>query len=335
MITLDTLRSPLHSGLVAIAVLTLGCAPANDKAAESPAADAPVATEAADQTPPTLEDFATATFDTIGQEAFQLTDGKWEGEPFVEGGASLPMVWLTDDFYLSADLDGDGAEDAVAHLTFSSGGTGNFGYLAVMGREGDRVFQKGIAGIGARVQIRAARIEGRSIVLDVLQAGPEDAMCCPTELATRTFAMQGSELVETSTEVVGTASLATLEGREWVLRKLSSTEAAPEEPEITLTVEGGRVSGSSGCNNYNGTISRGETATSITVGPLMTTRKACPPEIMNLEQRYTAALQGAESWSFRLGLLVINYRQEETFGSLFFEGREPTPRSQGAQDVRG
>ena len=54
---------------------------------------------------------------------------------------------------------------------------------------------------------------------------------------------------------------------------------------------------------------------------------ACPPEVMDLEQRVTAALQGAQSWGFRLGDLVVNYEEGECFGSLFFEGREPTPGS--------
>ena len=128
-------------------------------------------------------------------------------------------------------------------------------------------------------------------------------------------------------EVVGTASLAPLEGREWVLRRLSSTEAAPAEPEGTLVVDGDRVSGSSGCNRYHGSVGEGETATSLTVGPLAATRMACPPERMDLEQRYTAALQGARSWGFQLGELVLHYQQDDRYGSLFFEGREPPPGS--------
>jgi heat shock protein HslJ len=277
---------------------------------------------------PTAAELATATYTGIeGQGPVTLVDGRWEGEPFVEGGASVPAIWLTDGFYLAGSLDDDAAEEAVAHLTFSSGGTGNFGYLAVMGREGDAIVQRGLAEMGDRVQIRDARIEDGRVVLDVLQVGPEDGMCCPTRLATRTFAMRGGELVETPIEVVGTASLATLEGREWVLRKLSSTEAAPAEPEITLTIDGDRVSGSSGCNSYNGTMGEGDTATSLTVGPLAATRMACSPEVMNLEQRFTAALQGAQSWGFQLGDLVVHYQQGDSFGSLFFEGRESTSGS--------
>jgi heat shock protein HslJ len=302
----------------------LGCSVLERGEEETPAAEPAAAHGRA----PTVAELATATYSGIeGQGAVTLVDGRWEGEPFVEGGASVPAVWLTDGFYLAGDLDNDAAEEAVAHLTFSSGGTGNFGYLVVMGRKGDDVVQRGLAEIGDRVQIRDARTEDRRVVLDVLQAGPKDALCCPTQLATRTFAMRGDELAETATEVVGTASLATLEDREWVLRRLSSTEAAPAEPEVTLAIDGDRLMGSSGCNRYNGTIETGETATSLAVGPLMTTRMVCPPEVMDLEQRVTAGLQGAQSWGFHLGHLVVSYQQGDSFGSLFFEGREATPGS--------
>ena len=41
--------------------------------------------------------------------------------------------------------------------------------------------------------------------------------------------------------------------------------------------------------------------------------------MMSLEQRYLAALQGAESWGFGMGRLVLTYRQGETWGALYFE----------------
>ena len=277
---------------------------------------------------PTAAELAAATYPRVaGQGPVTLVDGKWAGAPFVEGGASGPSVWHSDGYSLEGDLDGDEAEESVAHLTFRSGGTGNFGYLAVMGREGGAIVQRGLAEIGDRVQIRDARIEDARVVLEVLQVGPDDGMCCPTQLATRTFAMEGGELVQTSAEVTGTASLATLEGREWVLRKLSSTEAAAAEPEITLVVDGGRVSGSSGCNRYHGTVEQGETGTSLAVGPLAATRMACAPELMDLEQRYTVALPGAQGWGFHLGQLVVHHQHGDEYGSLFFEGREPPPGS--------
>ncbi len=295
-------------------VLAFGCSspsegPAGEQAAGPDSVPAPA-------------ELRNATYVGIeGEAPITLVDGKWQGEPFVEGGASVPALWLTDGFYLAGDLDGDGLEEAVAHLTYGTGGTGQFGYLAAMGRQNGAVVHKGIGPTGDRVQIRDARIDGTRIVLDVLQAGPDDGMCCPSQLATRIFALEGAALVEVGTDVTGTASLETLEGAEWILRQFSVDDAAPAEPEITLTFDAGKVSGSSGCNTYNGSVAAGQTATALTIGPFATTRMACPPEVMRLEGRYLAALQAATNWAFEAGRLVVNYGQGTEFGSLRFERR--------------
>ena len=56
----------------------------------------------------------------------------------------MPALWLSEGLYLIGNLDRDGADEAVVHLTFSSGGTGNFGYLAVMGRQEGEIVQEAI-----------------------------------------------------------------------------------------------------------------------------------------------------------------------------------------------
>ena len=305
--------------VAAAAALVLACSSPDEPEPSSEPRDAPRPGPA-----PSIEELAGATFTGIEDAGpVTLRSGKWEGEPFEEGSASIPTVWLTEDFYLTGDVDADGVGEAVAHLTYSTSGSGNFGFLAIMSRDDGKIVQRAVGALGDRVQIRDARVEGANVVLDVLQPGPRDGMCCPTELATRTFAVRNGQLVETATDVTGSASLASLEGTEWVLRKPAWDEHAPSEPELTLLIDSGRVSGSSGCNSYSGSVELGETATAFAIGPLLSTRKACPPEIMNLEQRYTAALQRAGNWGFRFRRLVISYGEGEDFGSLVFEGREP------------
>jgi heat shock protein HslJ len=49
------------------------------------------------------------------------------------------------------------------------------------------------------------------------------------------------------------------------------------------------VSGSAGCNDYNGSYAL--TGTALTVGPLATTRKACDPKVMDQETQFLTALQ--------------------------------------------
>ena len=74
----------------------------------------------------TTEQLASATYSGIYDEPFTMTGGAYLGDPFVEGGASRPSVQLIDDFLLSADLTGDGKDEAVVLLAESSGGSGTF-----------------------------------------------------------------------------------------------------------------------------------------------------------------------------------------------------------------
>ncbi|MEA3278182.1 MAG: META domain-containing protein [Pseudomonadota bacterium] len=304
--------------LALVAATAFGLAPAWTGASEDLKGNSRTDEAAASGLAPTPEELAHATYTGIeDQGPVTLRAGKWEGPPLIEGGASVPALWLSEGFHLTGDLDQDGADEAVVHLTYSSGGTGNFGYLAVMDREGADIVQRAIGLVGDRVQIRAARIDGGSVVLDVLQAGPDDGMCCPRQLATRTFGIQSGKLVETDIKVTGTASLAMLDGTAWVLRKLDGREGEALPGQATLAFASGKVSGSTGCNQFQGTVSEGESATSLVIGPLITTRKACAEPLMAQEHTFLERLGQTEGFQFLLGDLVLSAAN----GALVFSPR--------------
>jgi hypothetical protein len=227
--------------LALVAAAAVGLAPAWAGASEHRGGDSRTDEAAALRLAPTADELAGATYTGIeDQGPVTLSAGKWEGPPLIEGGASVPALWLSEGFHLTGDLDQDGADEALVHLTYSSGGTGNFGYLAIMGRVGGEIMQKAIGLVGDRVQIRAARIDGGFVVLDVLQAGSDDGMCCPRQLATRAFGIQSGKLVETDIKVTGTASLAMLDGTAWVLRKLDGQEGETLPGQATLAFASGK-----------------------------------------------------------------------------------------------
>jgi heat shock protein HslJ len=296
-----------HQILALFAAPVVGLAPVWTGASEHRGGDSRTNAAAASRPAPSWEELAGAIYTGIEDHGpVTLSAGKWEGPPLIEGGASVPALWLSEGFHLTGDLDQDGADEAVVHLTYSSGGTGNFGYLAVMGREGGEIVQEAIGLVGDRVQIRAARIDEGSVVLDVLQAGPDDGMCCPRQLATRAFGIQSGKLVETDIKVTGTASLAMLDGTEWVLRKLDGQEGEALPGQATLAFASGKVSGSTGCNQFQGTVSEGESATSLVIGPLLTTRKACPEPLMTQEHTFLEKLGQTEVFQFLFGDLVLS-----------------------------
>jgi heat shock protein HslJ len=285
-------------------------------------ADRPV--EAVAAAPITAEELANAYYLGIYDEPVRLSDGEYVGQPFVAGGAARPRVLLIPRFSLAGDLTGDGNEEAVVLLAESSGGSGTFDYIAVMSRSGNDVVNIGTAALGDRVQIRDASLEDGRVRIDVVQGGPKDAACCPTQKATRSWAIENDQLVEVETEVEGPLSGNDLEGVEWVLVSLGEGEDTPAEPELTLVFDGERVAGHSGCNRYMGGVTVGDGNNELEFGPLAGTMMACPPDLMDLERKYLKALAGARRFSFLVGQLVLtSVDDDEQASTMIFEGRPP------------
>ena len=306
--------------LLGLVTLTWGCAPPAEQVAAPEAEQSePVSVEA-----PSLDELANTTFSGIAEEPVQLVDGRWEGEPYAEGGASRPSVGLVDDFLLVGDLTGDGQPESVALLWTSSGGSGTFDYVVAAGRDGRDVSILGTAELGDRVQVRGGQIVDGQIVLDVVQAGPDDAACCPSQLAKRIWELRAGDLIEGEAEITGTLSLAVLEGTEWRLTDFDRNEPAPDEPEVTLAFEGGRIAGSSGCNRYFADVEEGgDMPGSISIGSAGSTQMMCPEPVMEIEGRFLKRLAGVKQYSFMAGKLVITWQDGDHYGSMMFIPREP------------
>lgn len=253
---------------------------------------------------PTLEEMAEATYAGIFEEPVTLTDGRWEGSPFVEGGSSRPSAGLVEDFILTGDLNGDGREDAVVLLWESSGGSGTRSYLAAMGRANGAVVNLGTDLVGDRVQVKEGFITGLQITLDLIQAGPGDAACCPSQKAVVGWRLSDATLSRTETEITGTLSLEDLEGPDWVLTAIGWDTPVPEGPRATIRFEGDRVMGNGGCNGFFGTVTS-EAPGRLAFSAMGTTMMACAEATMDVETRFLRTLAEGSSYSFVAGRLVI------------------------------
>ena len=273
----------------------------------------------AGDTAPTAAELASATYTGIEEGPVTLVDGRWEGEPYAEGGASRPSAGLVEDFALVGDLNGDGSNEAVVLVWQSSGGSGTFSYLAVVGRSDSEVKNLATAEIGDRVNLRSGRIDDGSIILDVLQQGESDAACCPTQLATRTWSMVDGQLIEGEMEITGTLSLDTLAGTEWVLTHLNRNEPISEGAEVSLVFGEGKISGISACNRYSASVEQGEAPGDLKIGPAMGTRMACPGELMDLEHKYLGALSHVTGFSFLAGKLVLTWEKDGNWSVMIFD----------------
>jgi heat shock protein HslJ len=282
---------------------------------------------------PTLEELVNTTYKGVYDDPIELKDGVYEGPPFEEGGASRPRVELARELLITGDVNGDGNEESVVFLSESSGGSGTQLFLAVVGRIDEAITNLGTALVGDRVQVRDARISGKSIELDVVQGGKEDAACCPSEKSTRTWTLRRNRLREGRAKKTGKLSIEDLAGPIWVLTRLGDDKTLPKEPQVTLVFEGDRVTGMGGCNRYFTKARPGGMPGDLTVGPIGSTRRACPELIMDLEMRYFKALQGTMRFGFFVGQLVLNVKVDNSYETMFFKPTEP-PKEETEEDKK-
>jgi heat shock protein HslJ len=268
---------------------------------------------------PIVTGLGNATYTGIEDLPLTLSNGHWEGPPYVEDGASRPRAGLLKDIYFSGDLDADGQEEIVAILWQSAGGTGSNTYIAVMKPENEGFENISTTLIGDRVKLRGGKIDSGQIYLEVLQAGEGDPMCCPTQLATRSWSLNDTKLEENVMEVTGKLSPDALNGSEWLLTRIDNGQPLAEDTVVTLSFEAGRISGKSACNRYSASITEGENPGDILIGPTMGTRMACPDHLIEMESLYLASLAQITRFSFNSGSLVlIGQEQDGTSISMFF-----------------
>ena len=297
--------------LAAVVVATFGVWPASasDPAASSGPGSVP---------DPATELIGNAMYPGILEEPVRLTDGVWEGETYVPDGASRPRLEWIEEISAIGDLDGDGSDETAVLLAQSSGGSGNFLHVAVLAVGENDAACRGTALVGDRAQIRTMEIADGHVILDVVEQGPDDAACCPTQLATRSWRLGEATLVEGEAEVHGPLSLAILSGSEWQLLRFDIAGPDYGGPPISIAFpESGKITGKSACNGYFGSAE--ETAPGrAKIGPVGATRLICASKFMEYEHRYFERLGRVERYSFLVGRLVLGGTSDEGSFTLLF-----------------
>jgi len=306
---------------VAILTVLSSCSPDPESQLPLAPTDSPNTAQAHIQKPgaPELDKIGNTTFYGIYEHPITLIDGHWEGEPYAAGGASRPTVGLISNFYLTGDLDGDGSEEAVAMLWQSSGGSGVFSYLAVFAWRNGEIVNTGTASIGDRVQVRSTQIDGKQIIINVVQQGPDDAACCPSQKATRYWSMTKDKLQEGPAQIEGQMAITDIAEKEWQLIQFDHNEPLPESVLVTLLIEGNRLAGQAPCNRYFAGVEAGDGVGAINIGQAGATRMVCPDPLMSLEQRYFKLLSGVTRYSFVTGQLALSWQSADEQGTMFFK----------------
>jgi hypothetical protein len=126
------------------------------------ARDNPHVTAALEETPPTRQDAAGATYWGGQARQITLTDGTFTG-PKGE------RVELLRQHYVVGDLEGDGAVDTVVALSVSNAGAEDGQYIAVLRHLGTDTISLGTTRVKDAVEVRGLKVEGRRIVVDMMR----------------------------------------------------------------------------------------------------------------------------------------------------------------------
>lgn len=97
-----------------------------------------------------------------------------------------------------------------------------------------------------------------------------------------------------------------LDGTKWLLETVISGETASHSmssEQAYFTINGERITGSTGCNSFQGVVSR--TGNKLTFGELATTRKACISEQAAQEKAILGGLKGEVTYSIESNLLKL------------------------------
>jgi len=104
----------------------------------------------------------------------------------------------------------------------------------------------------------------------------------------------------------------TLENTPWQAQGINNSQGGVVSNATTsfstAIFQNNTISGNASCNQYQGSYEASNT--SISIGPLSTTRKACEPELMEQEQQFLTALENSNTYQIQEDKL--NLRQDDS-----------------------
>lgn len=93
------------------------------------------------------------------------------------------------------DLNADGAEDAVVILQTHNGGNGDTKELAALLNQNGQPYNISTVDIGSPVAVEDVQIQLGKIIVTGRTLGPNDPLCCPSQLTTLQFHLQNGQLI--------------------------------------------------------------------------------------------------------------------------------------------
>lgn len=205
-----------------------------------------------------------------------LESGRFS-EPVAPGSATEIKVNITRHL---AYGELNGTPSAAIVLVSDPGGSGTFYDLHVMVSQNGQPVSVASTMLGNRVDINSIAVENNQIVVDMVQAGPDDPLCCPSQQVIKTFELQGDQLVELSSQMVEDASSSPQPtGVVWQWQQTlmnNDDQFTPDNPaSYTLQFNtDGTFTAQADCNQVSGSYTLDGSQLTIAPGP--STMAACP-----------------------------------------------------------
>ena len=149
------------------------------------------------QTTLSLDILRNAQYHSPDWGEFQLSNGIYYRTP--PTAQESPEIYTTHllDTVLYGDINLDGFQDAVVFLSTQNGGTGHFVEMAAVLNLNGSPSNISTLYLGDRVVIESGAIQNGVITLNLLVQGPNDGLCCPSQLVTWNFHLDSGQVVKT------------------------------------------------------------------------------------------------------------------------------------------
>ncbi|WP_077145439.1 META domain-containing protein [Sphingopyxis sp. KK2] len=164
-----------------------------------------------------------------------------------------------------------------------------------------------VANPGARPSFNGERYVTPRLTVDITHGECSDGMSDRRYRDTVTLTAEGKTVKGCGGGVLPPAELA---GTNWSFVSIGGVPVAADRP-TSLAFDGAKLSGNAGCNRFSGSYeSKGGT---LTAGPLMATKMACPGAGMTQENGFFDLMRGPVSLSFPSdGTLILTGAEGRT-----------------------
>jgi len=253
----------------------------------------------------------------VFDQAVYLNHGQYQGQAWPDSH-SRPELRLWPELFATGDLDGQAGDEFVGLLSETSGGSGERVYLVAAQMAGNSKQSWPAALLGDRVKLRALWIRDRQIMLDVVEASPDQPLCCGTELNRQIWRLDNDKLSLMEKRHQGQLSIQSWAGARWYLLDQPGDRLQAVHPSCTyLSVEGNQIVFEVSGRRYLGKLTE-HTPGRINISDIVSDEAGSNNAMALPQASLLKQLASVSQYSFRAGrLLLVGFENQQVLSFEF------------------